>query len=523
MACIYYIKHKETGKMYIGQTVQPLEQRMKQHLAGNTEIDRALQSLGIHSFDYGVIEQCKPEELDEKEIYYIAKYNTYYNGYNNQLGGRKTGQNKYDSIIESIRQDYMNGMSMIDLNIKYRISNYTIRYFVRDIEQKIVIESKTNKRKVIICYTKDWQRIRIFKSIKDAIYFVNNQRQQEGRPIVDERNFYRTIKTACTKNGIASGYRWQYAEDVFYDGLQFNSSIDKQNYMIGLEGNCVDNIWYTVIRNSIEYKDEKSHRGICSDSTKSTTKINKDELANICKAYTVKELAEYFKCTESSIRVALKSIGRHAKVVCNSVNKQDLFDIVRRVENRESYEEIARLYGVSKDTIRMRYNRYLDSVGIHKKDTRNINGVTCKELNISFKNIKDASIFLIENNLISNININSTSYKISKALNQQTKFKGFSWVENSGKCSYYEDLTYIEKQDIINRANILVDKSKQTVSIKCVETGVQYNSLTDAAKFLDNNSNGNYKELHYTAYNISQAAKSGKPYKGYHWKLIDKQ
>lgn len=166
MACIYYIKHKETGRTYIGQTVQTLEQRMRQHLAGNTEIDRALQSLGITSFEYGIIEQCKSEELDEKEIYYIAKYDTYYNGYNNQLGGRKTGQNKYDSIIENIRQDYINGMSMIDLNIKYKISNYEIRYFVRDLKKKAIIDNKTNIHKIVIGYTKEWKRIGIFESIK---------------------------------------------------------------------------------------------------------------------------------------------------------------------------------------------------------------------------------------------------------------------------------------------------------------------------------------------------------------------
>ena len=105
MACIYYIKHKETGKTYIGQTVQTIEQKIKSHLRGSTEIDKALQTLGSDKFEYGVIEQCKSEELDKKEVYYIAKYDTYYNGYNNQLGGRKTGQNKYDSIIENIRQD----------------------------------------------------------------------------------------------------------------------------------------------------------------------------------------------------------------------------------------------------------------------------------------------------------------------------------------------------------------------------------------------------------------------------------
>lgn len=181
------------------------------------------------------------------------------------------------------------------------------------------------------------------------------------------------------------------------------------------------------------------------------------------------------------------------------------------------------MYGVSKDTIRMRYNRYLNSIGKHKEDTRNTNGVTCKELGISFKNIKNAAIFLIENNLISNININSTSYRISQALNQRNKFKGFSWVENYNKQTYYEDMTYAEKHEIISRAKMIVDKGKQAVSVKCVETQVQYNSLIDAAKFLDNISSGNYIDLRHTAYKISKAAKLGKSYKGYHWEFLDKQ
>lgn len=521
MACIYYIKHKETGKTYIGQTVQPLEQRIRQHLRGSIEIDKALQALGVNKFEYGIIEQCKSEELDEKEIYYIAKYDTYYNGYNNTFGGTKTSKNKHDSIIENIKRDYINGMSMIDLNIKYRVSSYTIRYFVRDLKKKAIIDNKTNIHKIIIGYTKEWKRIGIFESIKEALQFVNNQRQKEGKPIVDERNFYRTIKTACTKNGIASGYRWQYAEDVFYNELQFNSSIDKQNYIIGLNCECKDNIWYTVVNESKSYRNEKN----TENNIKSTNiaKINKDELIGICETHTVKELAEYFKCTESSIRAALKRIGKHAKIISKGVDRQDLINIVQRIENGETCEEIAKLYGVSKDTIRMRYNRYLNSVGIHKEDNRNINGVTCKELNISFKNIKNAAIFLIENNLISSANINSTSYNISKALSQNSKFKGFSWVENYTGCRYYEDIRHEEKQSIINSAKILVDKSKQTISVMCVETNIQYNSLINAAKFLDNIPDGTYKELNHTAYSISKVAKSGKLYRGYHWKLIDKQ
>lgn len=131
MTCIYYIRNKKNGRMYIGQTVQTLENRIKQHLRGDTEIDKDMRYFGIDAFDYGVIEHCKSEDLDNKEIYYISKYDTYLNGYNNRLGGRRTGKNKYDELIADVRKDYVNGMSIIDLNIKYKIKLPTIRYLYK--------------------------------------------------------------------------------------------------------------------------------------------------------------------------------------------------------------------------------------------------------------------------------------------------------------------------------------------------------------------------------------------------------
>lgn len=68
-----------------------------------------MQHYGIDNFNFEIIEVCKPEELDEKEIYYINKYNTYYlaedsNGYNMTLGGN--GQNGYG---KSVKQYDLNG------------------------------------------------------------------------------------------------------------------------------------------------------------------------------------------------------------------------------------------------------------------------------------------------------------------------------------------------------------------------------------------------------------------------------
>jgi hypothetical protein len=258
----------------------------------------------LNEFEYWIVEECQPEELDEKEIYYIAKYDTYYNGYNSTLGGRRRGQNKYDSLIDNLRTDYINGMSMIDLNIKYRIGGGTIRYFVQ--RQEEVEVEHTNNTKIVIGYTKEWQRVGIFESIKEALGYVNNQRVIENKPIVDERNFYRTIKTACTKNGIASGYRWQYAEDVFYNGMQFNSSIDKDKYIQGLDCECINNIWF-VIKN----KRNNSNKNI--DTTNNVPhenyKINKEEFTRIADSYTAKQLAKIYNCTEGYIRTMANKLG----------------------------------------------------------------------------------------------------------------------------------------------------------------------------------------------------------------------
>ena len=418
MACIYYIKHKETGRTYIGQTVQTLEQRMRQHLAGNTEIDRALQSLGITSFEYGIIEQCKSEELDEKEIYYIAKYDTYYNGYNNQLGGRKTGQNKYDSIIENIRQDYINGMSMIDLNIKYKISNYEIRYFVRDLKKKAIIDNKTNIHKIVIGYTKEWKRIGIFESIKEALQFVNNQRQKEGKPVVDERNFYRTIKTACAKNGIASGYRWQYAEDVFYNGLQFNSSIDKYNYMIGIDYTCVNNIIFC------ENKENK-------ECTKHRKLIDVEMVRNLAKEHTNIEIANILGCNIDALnRVARKNNITFKKLNRTSENDQLNKEIFNYIQSGYTYGQLAKMYNLDYNAVRARYNRYLKKHNIIKEDKRLVNGVTCIELNKSFNTLNDAARYIKGDMELPSEMVKACAYNISVAARNGTKYKGYHWKIN---------------------------------------------------------------------------------------------
>jgi hypothetical protein len=43
--------------------------------------------MGRNGFIWGVIEECDFDMLNDKEIYWIAKYDTFNNGYNSTIGG----------------------------------------------------------------------------------------------------------------------------------------------------------------------------------------------------------------------------------------------------------------------------------------------------------------------------------------------------------------------------------------------------------------------------------------------------
>ena len=82
------IKNNINNKSYIGQSIN-IENRWTHHkseLNNNRHINDYLQNAwnkyGEDNFSFIVIEECKESELNEKEIYYINKYNSMNNGYN---------------------------------------------------------------------------------------------------------------------------------------------------------------------------------------------------------------------------------------------------------------------------------------------------------------------------------------------------------------------------------------------------------------------------------------------------------
>jgi len=112
MSCGIYKWTSPKGKSYIGQSVN-LEKRYYDFFhreiysnpykkKGLTKIDRARKKYpDFEQWTYEILEYCNPNELNDKEQYYINLYNTFKNGYNETIGGK--GCNGY-KVSEEFKQ-----------------------------------------------------------------------------------------------------------------------------------------------------------------------------------------------------------------------------------------------------------------------------------------------------------------------------------------------------------------------------------------------------------------------------------
>ena len=130
-------KSKTTQKCYIGLSSQ-IEERQKQHLRlskkenPSKDFYKAVQELGWGDFTFSILEECNKditrEELNEKEEYYIKKYDSYNNGYNMTKGGTNDCNNNrklkdYD-VLEIV--DLLKNSSLLMKDIKPPIFLYLV-------------------------------------------------------------------------------------------------------------------------------------------------------------------------------------------------------------------------------------------------------------------------------------------------------------------------------------------------------------------------------------------------------------
>lgn len=195
MSCgIYKITNLITSESYIGQSVN-IERRFKEHCTSKDKcvIHIAINKYGKENFSFDIIEICEQKELNEKEIYWIKYYNTYYKGYNETLGGQTFSIINNEKINQySIDGKYIKTFNSIteaerELNITYQGSQinaacsnkdnrksafgFQWKYYkdVNNIKDIPPLENYIDRaRKLIYQYDKNDNLIAIYKNITDA-------------------------------------------------------------------------------------------------------------------------------------------------------------------------------------------------------------------------------------------------------------------------------------------------------------------------------------------------------------------
>lgn len=105
---IYKITNIQNNKVYIGQTIRPIEQRFHRHLGDainnvlDTHLARAIRLYGKDNFIIEEIDSAQTQDaLNQKEQYWIRFYNSVKDGYNETDAISKCGGNTYQSKTES--------------------------------------------------------------------------------------------------------------------------------------------------------------------------------------------------------------------------------------------------------------------------------------------------------------------------------------------------------------------------------------------------------------------------------------
>ena len=114
---VYFIRHKESGKGYVGQHNKPdpklrwKEHRVDANGRSNLPLHNALRKYGVDAFTWEVLIICPLDELTNMEGYYAEVFGTYIwddspGGYNAIWcsEGRRTGIINSPEAIEKVRQ-----------------------------------------------------------------------------------------------------------------------------------------------------------------------------------------------------------------------------------------------------------------------------------------------------------------------------------------------------------------------------------------------------------------------------------
>ena len=205
MGIIYVIKNDINKKLYVGKTITTLSNRWLHHkdayLREDWHLYRAMRKYGIEHFWIEELENCSDAEVNEREVYWINKLNTFYNGYNMTIGGEGRTSLDRNKIIDLWNKGYSTSQIANIIGNKWPNSIIEVLkqqkiYDAEEIKRRKIIEiANKQSEKNIIQYNDKSEVVNIFKSMKEA----------EEKTGINRKN----IKTALNTGVGAGGFLWR--------------------------------------------------------------------------------------------------------------------------------------------------------------------------------------------------------------------------------------------------------------------------------------------------------------------------
>ena len=161
-----------------------------------------MNKYGIESFRVETIEQCSEAIVNEREVYWIEKLDSFHNGYNATKGGDGTRYADYD-LIYSLWQE---GKLLKEIQKITGYDKQTVRKALE--ENNVSIEERKNRgwaalQKPVAMLDKTTEEIiKIFSSTQEATEYLNIDRS--GRVHINE------VCRGSRKT--AYGYKWRHLD-----------------------------------------------------------------------------------------------------------------------------------------------------------------------------------------------------------------------------------------------------------------------------------------------------------------------
>ena len=181
MGYIYGIQNQINKKWYVGQSIYYPKERWRQEIAGYPQhsmaISGAIKKYGVENFKFSILEEGLEEALlDEREVYWISKKDSYYHGYNSTKGGKSHVGYRIPYPMEEIVDYYISHpkMSCRDVGKHFNIFHETVSAILKEYN----IPIRKGKNPIIL---KRGNEEYSFSTYKDASQFLidNNYAAQK--------------------------------------------------------------------------------------------------------------------------------------------------------------------------------------------------------------------------------------------------------------------------------------------------------------------------------------------------------